>query len=184
MEERRRTTKKKRKTVVKPPKQQKRQQSLSRDEVRSINKKKMYRKRKIRRAFMTLLLTVAVLCVGVVLVFSLFFKINTINIIGKTPYATKTIVEKCGVAIGDNLFRISEDDLAENLSQELPYIKSVTVKRKLPDELIIEVEPATEIACIKNGKTYILLDETGKVLDTTVVYPTPPQNKKEEAKKV
>ena len=36
----------------------------------------------------------------------------------------------------------------------------------------------------RTGCKIAVCDETGKVLDTTVVYPTPPQNKKEEAKKV
>ena len=49
MEEKRRTTNNKPKTVVKPPKSKKSKQSLSRDEVRSINKKKMHRKRKIKK---------------------------------------------------------------------------------------------------------------------------------------
>ncbi len=35
----------------------------------------------------------------------------------------------------------------------------------------------------RTGCKIAVCDETGKVLDTTVVYPTPPQNKKEEAKK-
>jgi len=29
-----------------------------------------------------------------------------------------------------------------------------------------------------------VVDETGKVLDTAVIYPTPPQNKVEEAKEI
>ena len=36
----------------------------------------------------------------------------------------------------------------------------------------------------RTGCKIAVCDETGKVLDTTVVYPTPPQNRKDEAKKV
>ncbi len=36
----------------------------------------------------------------------------------------------------------------------------------------------------RTGCKIAVVDETGKVLDTTVVYPTPPQNKKEEAKRI
>ena len=99
MEEKRRTTKKKSKTVIKPPKPKKSQQGLSRDEVRSINKKKMRRKRKIQKAIMTLVLAVAVLCVGIVLVFSLFFKINTVTVTGQSVYSQKQIVEKSGITV-------------------------------------------------------------------------------------
>ena len=36
----------------------------------------------------------------------------------------------------------------------------------------------------RTGCKIAVVDETGKVLDTAVIYPTPPQNKKEEAKRV
>ena len=91
MEEKRRTTKKRHKTVIKPPKPKKSQQGLSRDEVRSINKKKMRRKRKIKKAIMSLVLAAAILSVGIVLVFSLFFKINTVTIVGKSVYKPEKI---------------------------------------------------------------------------------------------
>ncbi len=165
MEERRRTTKKKSKMVVKPPRPKKSQQGLSRDEVRSINKKKMRRKRKIQKAFLSIVLAIAVLCVGVVLVFSLFFKINTVAVTGESVYSQKQIVEKSGIIVGENLFRIDEEEVSQLLSKELPYIKNATIKRELPDTIIIEVEATKGVACIENNKSYIILDDTGKVLD-------------------
>lgn len=36
----------------------------------------------------------------------------------------------------------------------------------------------------RTGCKIAIVDATGKVLDTTVIYPTPPQNKKEEAKRI
>lgn len=165
MEERRRTTKKKSKMVVKPPRPKKSQQGLSRDEVRSINKKKMRRKRKIQKAFLSIVLAIAVLCVGVVLVFSLFFKINTVAVTGEAVYSQKQIVEKSGIIVGENLFRIDEEKVSQLLSKELPYIKNATIKRELPDTIIIEVEATKGVACIENNKSYIILDDTGKVLD-------------------
>lgn len=165
MEERRRTTKKKSKTVIKPPKPKKSQQGLSRDEVRSINKKKMRRKRKIQKAIMTLVLALVVLCVGVILVFSLFFKINTVTVTGQSVYSQKQIVEKSRITVGENLFRVDEEELSQLLSKELPYIKSATIKRELPDTIVIEIEETKGVACIKNNKSFIILDSTGKVLD-------------------
>lgn len=154
----------KRKTVIKPPKKNN-NNHLSRDEVRSINKKKMSRKRKLKKHILTILLAVVVMCVGLVLVFSLFFKINTITISGDKVYSDKMITEKSGVAIGENLFKIKEEKLTESLSKELPYVKAVTVERKLPDTLIINVEAAKEVGAITTSKGFVLIDETGKVLD-------------------
>lgn len=154
----------KKKTVIKPPKKND-NQHLSRDEVRSINKKKMSRRRKLKKHFLTVLLAVVVLCVGVVLVFSLFFKVNTITVGGDKVYSDKMVVEKSGIAAGTNLFRINEEKISRILSKELPYIKTVALEKKLPDTLVINVEATREMAAITTSKGFVLLDETGKVLD-------------------
>lgn len=152
------------KTVIKPPKKSK-NSHLSRDEVRSINKKKMSRKRKLKKNMLSILLAAVVMCVGLVLVFSLFFKINTITISGDKAYSDKTVVEKSEIEIGENLFKVNEEKLSERLSKELPYIKGVTIERKLPDTIIINVEAAKEVAAVTTKKGFVLLDEKGKVLD-------------------
>ncbi|MEE1503230.1 MAG: FtsQ-type POTRA domain-containing protein [Acutalibacteraceae bacterium] len=153
-----------RKTVLKPPVKNK-NSHLSRDEVRSINKKKMSRRRKLKKNMLSILLALVVMCVGLVLVFSLFFKINTVTISGDKVYSDKMVADKSGIEIGENLFKVSEAKLSEKLSKDLPYIKSVTIERKLPDTIIINVEAAKEVAAVTTEKGFVLLDETGKVLD-------------------
>lgn len=141
-------------------------QRLSNDEVRSIDKKKRNKKRKRRKNLAALILTLLVFCIGIVLVFSLFFKISTVTVEGESIYPDKMIVQKSGIEIGTNLFRVKEDELSEEISKSLPYIKSATVKRKLPDTLVIEVTPTKETAAVSSNGSYILIDETGKVVDT------------------
>ena len=114
---------------------------------------------------LSILLALVVMCVGLVLVFSLFFKINTITISGDKVYSDKMVTDKSGIEMGENLFKINEEKLTEKLSKDLPYIKRVTVERKLPDTIIINVEAAKEVAAITTKKGFVLLDETGKVLD-------------------
>lgn len=155
--------KSRKKTVLVPPKNK--NNHLSRDEVRSINKKKMSRRRKLKKNLLSVLLAVVVMCVGLVLVFSLFFKINTITISGDKVYSDKMVADKSGIEMGENLFKVNGEKLTEKLSKDLPYIKGVTVERKLPDTIIINVEAAKEVAAITTKKGFVLLDETGKVLD-------------------
>jgi len=164
MENKNRNKTTRKKAVIKPPKKNA-NQHLSRDEVRSINKKKMSKRRKMRKNILTFFLAIAVLCVGVVLVFSLFFKINTVSVTGENIYSDKMIVENSGIEIGTNLFRVNEEKLSEKLSKQLPYIKSVTLERELPDTLIINVESTREVAAVVSNSVYVLVDETGKVLD-------------------
>lgn len=155
---------KKGKVVMKPP-QNGKHAGLSRDEVRSIKQKKKNKLRRIKKIILTFLLAIIVMCVGLVLVLSLFFKINTVAITGDKVYSEKMVTDKSGIEIGSNLFRVNEEELSEKLSKDLPYIKSVTVERKLPDTLIISVTAAKEIAAVTTEAGFVLLDETGKVLD-------------------
>ena len=112
--------KSKKKTVLVPPKKNK-NNHLSRDEVRSINKKKMSRRRKLKKHILTVLLAVAVMCVGIVLVFSLFFRINTITVSGDRVYSDKMVIENSEIVTGKNLFRVNEKQVSERLSQQSPF---------------------------------------------------------------
>ena len=48
----------------------------------------------------------------------------------------------------------------------------------IKDKVVLAIDPAYRTGC-----KIAVIDKTGKPLETGVVYPTPPQNKKEEAKK-
>lgn len=164
MEQRRKKTSERSKTKIIPPKKNK-TEGLSRDEIRSINKKRIRRKRKLKRLATLVLLAAVVAGVSVALVMAVFFKISTIQITGDKVYSDKEIIAKSDIDTGTNLFRVNPKKVNEKLSGALPYIKEVTIKRKLPDTLIIEVESTKEIAAIESKSGFILLDETGKVLD-------------------
>lgn len=155
--------KKRAKTVIRPP-SDKTRESLSMDEVRSRDNKRKNKRRKFRRKLAALFAGLVVLCIGVVLIFSLCFKINTVSVKGTVIYSDKMIVDNCGVKTGNNLFAVNEEKISSTLSKSLPYIKSATIERKLPDELIINVKPTEEIAAVANGGFYVLIDADGKVL--------------------
>lgn len=153
-------------TKIIPPKKEP-EENLSRDEVRSINKQKNHRKRKIKRIMALCAFALAVICAGVALVLTVFFRIDTIQIKvdGTRLYGDKEIIACCGVEIGDNLFMVSEKKLNETLTVSMPYIKSVTIERRMPDTLIIKVVSATSAAAIPYGDGYVIIDPDGKVLD-------------------
>lgn len=164
MEQKKRSNSKRTQTKIIPPKGNP-NQSLSRDEVRSLNKKRIKRKRKIKRLALLVALATAVVSVGVVLVLGVFFKIATVTVKGDKVYAVSDVVSKSGIEIGDNLFRVSEKDLNETLPKALPYIEKVTLERQLPDTVIITVKATREVAALQTGTAFVLVDNTGKVLD-------------------
>lgn len=56
-------------------------------------------------------------------------------------------------------------------------IKNLLLQPPVKDRVVLGLDPAYRTGC-----KLAVVDETGKVLETTVIYPTPPQNKVEEAK--
>lgn len=124
-------------------------------------RKKNKRKKLIIRSAILFLF----LCVGVILVLTMFFNINEITVTGDTVYSAEDVTAKSGVAIGDNLIFISKDEINEKISTELPYVDYVKIKRHLPSGLeIIITKTEAKYAVIQDGY-YTLLDKNGKVLE-------------------
>ena len=72
--------------------------------------------------------------------------------------------------------------LSEQASEQAIGVFSVNLRNLLMQppvkgRVTLGLDPAYRTGC-----KIAVVDDTGKVLDTTVVYPTPPQNKTEEAK--
>ena len=112
-------------------------------------------------------------------------KLKTMFITGES--IGKTILEE---AICDSykrlIFPSMEREIRANLtemaSEQAIKIFAVNLKQLLMQppvkgKVTLGLDPAYRTGC-----KIAVVDATGKVLDTTVVYPTPPQNKTEEAK--
>lgn len=140
-------------------------QQLSKDEIRSRKKKRLRRRRAIKRALLSSGLLLIIAVIGFVLAFTVFFKINTINVKGSKVYSPKIILQNCGVVEGDSLLLTNANQIAENLMSTLPYIGSVSITRDLPSTLTINVTDTYTAAAIMNNGAYILINEKGKVLD-------------------
>ncbi len=164
MEQKKRKTKGRSSTKIIPPKKKK-TENLSRDEVRSINKKKIRRKRKAKRFALLAGLALIVACAGVALVLAVFFKIGTVQVKGDKVYSEKDVIAKSGIEVGDNLFLVDEATVNETLTSALPYINKVTVELDLPDKIVLNVSATREVAALPYGAGFILVDENGKVLD-------------------
>lgn len=71
-------------------------------------------------------------------------------------------------------------DMAEEQAMKVfaENLKNLLLQPPVKDRVVLAVDPAYRTGC-----KIAVVDDTGKVLDTTVIYPTPPQNKVEEAKR-
>ena len=104
--------------------------------------------RRRRRAVFILLLA-AVLCgVGFYCV-SVFCRATHIEVTGSTRYAAEDIIEAADIGEEQNIFTISQKALNERITALCPYIECVTLHRRLPDTLELELHEFNTIyACI------------------------------------
>lgn len=142
---------------------------ISRDEARSKEKKRLNRMRKLARLGLSLFLILCVAALGTVFAFTVFFKTETITVNGSTAYPPDTVIEKSGMSVGSNLFGSSSKKIAERLTSQLPYIGSVSVERKLPSTLIINITETTEAAAIAHEGSYVLIAPDGKILSADAI---------------
>lgn len=145
-----------------------RQPQKSRDEVRREQTIKRRRLKKRKQIIFYTFSLFLLLVVAVILSLTVFFKVETITVEGKTPYSNDKVIKMSGINKNDNLFLIDKSKAAENIMQRLPYIGSVKISNKLPSGIVISVEKTSEKCAIANGEGYVLTNEDSKVLQVGV----------------
>ena len=101
-----------------------------------------------------------------------------------TPILKAVVEDSYKRLIAPSIERDIRNELTENASTEAIKVfgKNLTqllMQPPIAGQVVLGWDPAFRTGC-----KLAVVDETGKVLDTVVVYPTAPQNKVEEAKKV
>lgn len=76
--------------------------------------------------------------------------------------------------VRNELTEIAEEQAMKVFSKNL---KDLLMQPPVKGKVVLGLDPAYRTGC-----KIAVVDDTGKVLETTVIYPTPPQNKVEEAK--
>ena len=99
-----------------------------------------------------------------------------------TNYVEKAIEDSYDRLIFPSLERDIRNFLTEGAEEQAVKVFSENLRNLLmqppvKDRVVLGLDPAYRTGC-----KIAVVDDTGKVLETTVIYPTPPQNKVEEAK--
>lgn len=151
-----------------PKKQQ--NMPLSKDE-RIVHRTNMRRrKNKRKKLIIRAVLGGTFLVAGLVVALLLFFNINKISVTGDGVYSSEEIIRVSEIEIGDNLIFLSKNRINKLVTEKLPYVGSVKLKRRLPAHLEIQVTKTDAVFGIAQDGFYTLLDRDGKVLETNVEY--------------
>ncbi len=137
--------------------------------------RKRKRKKKAKVVFFSLLFVLMVITLAV-LSMTVFFNAETIEVSGNTRYTVDELLSEGELKIGQNLFRLDKFEVIDRM-KTLPYVKEVTIKRKLPNTLSITVEENQPVVWVPMGEyEAALLNEEYRVLE----FVTLPQVLREE----
>ncbi len=98
---------------------------------------------------------------------TLLFKINLIEVQGDEVCDAQALIEKSGIKTGDNLFFIKKDEVKSKLEKEIPIIEDVTIKKRIPSKVIINIKKANKIFDVEYENNHIYTNEKGKVLEVS-----------------
>ncbi len=102
--------------------------------------------------------------VALIFVMSVFFRVSDIEVNGNVHYTDSEIIRAIDIEEGDNLFFFDRFAALSRVFAKLPYIEEVTVERKLPNKVIIDVTESTALAYIALGDENWTIDHNCKVL--------------------
>ncbi len=129
------------------------------------NKKKRRLKKQVRHAIYGTLIVAGVVAI-ILVICLLMFKVESINIKGNQHYATKEILAVLPIEEQKSLLLADTDGAKAKLEENLPYIYTAQIKRKLPSTLEVQITETKQVYYIKNAdKTYTLIDDNLKVLE-------------------
>lgn len=127
------------------------------------------RRRRGSFSFLYKLLSTLVICGAIILALTLFFRVDTILVTGQERYTAEEVAAATGVEIGDNLYLLNKNRVANNILAALPYIEHIHPYRRLPDTLVIEVtECGTPLAVVQDGSAWLISpsgDPGGKIVE-------------------
>lgn len=126
--------------------------------------KRKRRKRMLRFAFLSLLITV-VACAAA----KLFFSVSSVKVYNPTPYDTSALVNAAGVLPGRVIFTLNEERIQENLRKSYPYVRTVTIDRKLPSTITVSFHVSRCSWRLESNGEYIYLSDDMVILEKSDV---------------
>jgi cell division protein FtsQ len=136
--------------------------------------KKKKKKRRKKHYFLRLLVFIAVVVGIICLMTSSLFDVQKIEVEGNSYFTAEQVIARSGITQGVNIFFSIDKRGAKKGLMEDPYIKNVTVERKLPSTVVILVEERQETAAVPFTDKYIIVDGEGLILRTSEVEPKIP----------
>lgn len=114
----------------------------------------------------------ALLVIGsLVAAMTIFFRVESIEVEGENRYGSDAIIAASGIEIEDNLFLMDKFTIQSAITEQLPYIETALLDRKLPHTIVLNVSEAECAAGIASGSETWLVSRKGKLLEKAAAIP-------------
>lgn len=138
-------------------------------EYKEINKKitngnkqnKKHKKKKINKIF---LLIILIAITFILLCSSTLFNITVINVRGNNRLTEEEVISLSTIQKHTNLFKMNKLQSIDNLTQNA-YIEDVTIKRKFPNTVDIEIKERTPKYMLQFADSYVYINNQGYMLE-------------------
>jgi cell division protein FtsQ len=125
------------------------------------------RHRRGRFGFLYKLLSVCLILAAILAGCVVFFKVEEVAVSGQNKYTADEIIQASGIRRGDNLFLLNKVQTYRKILSALPYVDQVSLRRGLPNTVIIAVSECTPAVCLEWEGSWWILDAKGKLLEKT-----------------
>lgn len=120
----------------------------------------IFRNRLIRRIILIILVIIAI----IIFLASDFFNIKEIIVENNEFVSKEEIISLSQISNDKNIFEINKNIIKNNIKQN-SYIENITIKRKLPNKLVLNIEERKVKYMIQLGEAYIYINNQGYILD-------------------
>ena len=131
-------------------------------ESRNAKPRRRKKKRSVLYAPMSFILICAVMFFGM----SVFFRISVIEVEGSLTYSDEEIIGASGLEVGDYMFFINRFTATSNIFSKLPFVEQVSIERKLPNRVTIEIAESSSLAYVPLSGEFWIVDRSCKLLKT------------------
>ena len=139
-------------------------------EPKQINRKIEKEKQRDHINLLLLIILAAVLIGGVYYACTADqFRVLTVQIKGNDRLDSHEIARKSGVKYGENVFLLSKRNIRERLMTD-PFIDEVTVKKRPPGSVLLEIQERLVIGYVQSGGKAYLLDKEGMIIEGSENY--------------
>jgi len=149
--------KKSKKQVQKKPVQR---TVISQEEREKKNRKRKRVLRLVKYGMLSILMITVILCA----MYSPLFNIKTIEVEGNELISSNEIISLSQIQLEENTFMLSKKKVKRKI-KENAYIEEVTITRKLPSTITLQVEERKPAYLLEYAGSYVYVDKQGYLLE-------------------